>query len=152
MIRAKVIEVFHNETTTGRGEFDFLQLPAPGDRFVISTHGDIEIMRSLYVEHHPVPIPTPKSARPDAWVMIFAESIFGDDLLSNLPGLGSDVETPMDSRETPGQALAQVVAPMSPDDQALFLQRLESKAKRLGDLDYLREIKAYKERWESNKT
>ena len=76
MIRATVIEVSHDESTKGRGEFDFLQLPAPGDRFVIpSVSGGIEIMRSLYVEHHPVQFPAFRDARQDATAAVFAECI-----------------------------------------------------------------------------
>lgn len=55
MVRATVIEVLGEDETSGRGDFDFVQLPEPGDRFTVpSQSGGIDVMRSLYVEHHPI--------------------------------------------------------------------------------------------------
>lgn len=45
---------------------------------------------------------------------------------------------------SPGLALTEVVGAWSPAEQASFLQHLESKAKREGNLAFLREIKAYR--------
>lgn len=72
MIRAHVVEQRSDEKTAVRGEFEFIQLPAPGDRIVIgNVRGGIDIMQVLYVEHHPVAIPPSKSARKDASATIY---------------------------------------------------------------------------------
>lgn len=43
-----------------------------------------------------------------------------------------------------GRALQRAMADMPPADRAAFVQYLEAEAKREGNLEYLREIKAYK--------
>lgn len=47
-----------------------VQLPLPGDRAVIGTIKGIDIWEVLYVEHHPIEIPTPSLARPDPYVVV----------------------------------------------------------------------------------
>ena len=45
---------------------------------------------------------------------------------------------------SPGEALTKVVGAWPRAQQATFLQHLEDKARREGNLAYLREIKAYR--------
>jgi hypothetical protein len=71
---ASIVEVHRSGETAGRGEYEFLQLPAPGDRIVIgNAHGALDILRVLYVEHSPVAIPRSPMARPDARASVFVE-------------------------------------------------------------------------------
>jgi hypothetical protein len=79
-IYADVVEVARDETTKGRGRFEFLQLPAPNDRMTISNgRGGIDILRVIYVEHHPVEIPTPLNAREDATATVLVEWVEVED-------------------------------------------------------------------------
>ena len=49
---------------SGYGNFNFGHMPSPGDRIVIgNSQGSLDILRVLWIEHHPVKIPTPKTAR-----------------------------------------------------------------------------------------
>lgn len=53
-----IIEVLHNDELKGRGEFEFSFIPTSGDQIVIpSGMGDLDIMKVLYVEHSPIPLP-----------------------------------------------------------------------------------------------
>lgn len=81
MVRAMVKEVARDGSVTGRGEFGFVQLPAPGDRVVVGNNrGGLDILAVHYVEYHA------KSESPTslAWAAIHAGLIeqtggWGDD-------------------------------------------------------------------------
>ncbi len=78
MIRVSVVGT--NEAS-GWGDFNFLHVPSPEDRIVIGNiRGSLDVLRVLYVEHHPVKVPTPANARPDPYVTIVAEYLdsYGD--------------------------------------------------------------------------
>ena len=79
-----IVEVLPNGDTKGRGEFEFRHIPANGDRLVIpSGHGSSDIVRVLYVEHTPAPLPRgPCTENQKPSLMIFVEYIddyFYDD-------------------------------------------------------------------------
>jgi hypothetical protein len=80
MIRASVVERLSKSATTGRGDFDFLQLPAPGDRMTLGNNrGSNDIMEVIYVEHRPLPAERFPSSPPIATAMIFVHEIGSDD-------------------------------------------------------------------------
>jgi hypothetical protein len=62
--------------TVGRGEYEFIQLPSPGDRIFLHSHGigPTEIVRVLYAEHRPVVVPKQSLARPDPTVSLIVEA------------------------------------------------------------------------------
>lgn len=54
-IEARVVEVLRDGDTQGRGNYEFLSIPSPGDRVILTAPaGDLDIMKVLYVEHSPV--------------------------------------------------------------------------------------------------
>lgn len=61
MVKAHIIEVLHDDTTTGRGEYEFVQLPAANDQFTLpsSIPGVLDTMQVLYVEYRPTRIDQP---------------------------------------------------------------------------------------------
>ena len=82
-IQARVVEVLHDGDIRGRGESEFLYLPSPGDRVVLTgPRGDLDIMRVLYVEHSPVQIPRAKAyedTEPTVTIYVeFAERYTGE--------------------------------------------------------------------------
>ena len=75
MILATVIDS-KVEIGGGLGEFEFLQLPAPGDQILLGEpSGELGRWRVLYTEHSPKQVPQRPTARPTAWAMIFVEWI-----------------------------------------------------------------------------
>jgi hypothetical protein len=57
-VQLTVIEVFTNETTKGRGTFEFLTVPAQNDQFSLPGSDNAnDTMAVLYVEHQPLTIP-----------------------------------------------------------------------------------------------
>lgn len=89
MIEASVIEPVVNDgdvlddpdKARNYGKFRFSVLPSPGDRIVVGNNrGSCDVLSVLYVEHHPVRVPTSPLARLDPYVVIhvtFLDS-FGD--------------------------------------------------------------------------
>jgi hypothetical protein len=76
-ITVRVDELRHDGEIVGRGEYEFIQLPSPGDRLFLHSRGigPTEIVRVLYAEHHPVVIPKRPIARPDPTVSLVVEYI-----------------------------------------------------------------------------
>ena len=48
-------------------------------------------------------------------------------------------------KEQPGKALERVLAGLEPQERPAFLEHLERKAKASADLEFLREIRGYRE-------
>ena len=53
----RVVELFGDGETKGRGDFEFQTTPSPNDRIVLDGPMDLETMRVVYVEHTPVKKP-----------------------------------------------------------------------------------------------
>ena len=77
MIHATVVQVSNDETTFGRGKFEFVCLPSPGDTIVLGSgwSGGIDFLSVLFVQHNPVAIPPIASARPDATMTVFVRFV-----------------------------------------------------------------------------
>ena len=74
LVQASVFEVLSGDETKGHGEFGFLKWPAPGDRIAVpSEGGGFEILQVLYLEHHPIQLPTPALDRTDPTISIYAK-------------------------------------------------------------------------------
>jgi hypothetical protein len=71
MLRATIVEELA-EATTGRGDFEFVQLPAQGDRIILpELSGAVGFYRVMRLEHAPVAVNRPPTARPDATVTVY---------------------------------------------------------------------------------
>lgn len=63
---ASILELHTDGTPGGLGQFKFLTVPSPGDRITRGNiSGSIDIYEVAYVEHQPVSVDAPKSARQD---------------------------------------------------------------------------------------
>jgi hypothetical protein len=71
VIEAPVSRVEADGATKGMGTFRFVLLPAVGDRLTFGTWNGVEFFRVVRIEHGPVAIPTPPTARPDPTVTLF---------------------------------------------------------------------------------
>jgi hypothetical protein len=75
-VQLTVIEVFPDETTKGRGTFEFLTVPAQNDQFSLPGSGNAsDIMAVLYVEHQPVTIPRGQGSPDVPAVTVYAALI-----------------------------------------------------------------------------
>jgi hypothetical protein len=75
MILANVCDA-QTKVGGGLGEYEFLQLPSPGDQILLpQLSGNLGLWRVLYTEHSPKKIPQRPSARPTALATIFVEWI-----------------------------------------------------------------------------
>lgn len=71
-VTVQVLERRKEDELRGKGKYEFVQLPAAGDRLFLHSHtiGPTEIVEVLYLEHHPVAVPKHSTARPDPTVDI----------------------------------------------------------------------------------
>lgn len=71
----------HEGRDSSRGTFRFECLPSPGDHIHVGNiRGSMDVLRVVYVEHHPVKLPPGAFARPDPYVSIYVEEVssYGD--------------------------------------------------------------------------
>ena len=83
MIRARVIEITEEGKNRGRGDFEFVQLPSPGDRVVLGNErGDLDMVRVLRIKHLPVSVPPTKFERHGATAYVYVEWVeeWNDDV------------------------------------------------------------------------
>jgi hypothetical protein len=73
MIRCRIIEVTGGKGGV-RGDYEFLQIPAPDDRVTIGNdRGDLEMLRVVRVKHLPTNVPPNKFERQGAQVFVYVE-------------------------------------------------------------------------------
>ncbi len=73
MPRARIIEITDGKAT-GRGDYEFVQLPAPGDRVVVGNErGDLEMLRTLRVKHLPTSVPATKFEKRGPLAIVYVE-------------------------------------------------------------------------------
>lgn len=74
MVRGHIVEVMKDRKIRNHGDYDFAQLPSPGDRITLgSDRGDTEMVRVLRIKHVPLPVPAPKHAGHTPIVRIYVE-------------------------------------------------------------------------------
>ena len=73
MIRCRVIEITNGKAGT-RGDYEFVQLPTPGDRMTIgNTRGDLEMLRVVRIKHLPTNVPANKFEKQGAMAYVYVE-------------------------------------------------------------------------------
>ena len=53
----------------------YVQMPSKGDRVLIGTMRGLDIWEVMYVEHHPVAIPTSVNANPNACAIVMVRHL-----------------------------------------------------------------------------
>jgi hypothetical protein len=73
MVRARVIEVTGGKAE-GRGDYEFVQLPTPGDRATIgNARGDLEMVRVVRIKHLPTNVPPNQFEKRGAMAIVYVE-------------------------------------------------------------------------------
>jgi hypothetical protein len=58
MIRSQIIEITEDRRQVARGDYEFVELPMPGDRIVLgNASGDMEMFRVVRRKHAPIRAP-----------------------------------------------------------------------------------------------
>jgi hypothetical protein len=73
MAHALVMEITDGKATA-RGDHDFVQIPAPGDRVVLGNQrGDLEMLRVIRIKHLPASLPLSKFEKRGALAIVYVE-------------------------------------------------------------------------------